>query len=311
MPVSAMRFEELLRHDAGHGAHAAHAPEVKGFDFNGGLLSTAGHGRTDNLPINIPAGSYVLPADIVSAIGQGNTLAGAHAIEEAVSGAPYHADGGPYGAAGPDITRGHGAPGGEFQHMPAPPPAMAPGAGTTTTETRPGHASGGRVKPRIYGAGIMIATDDRVPRVLFIRRSGANGDHAGEWCFPGGHIERGETPEDAARRETDEEIGARLTGLIEPWTRRVADGVDFTTFRAIVAAPFRPKLNAEHSSWTWAPAPAAPRPLHPGCRIALDKMAATPGGVERVPIIAAGGEYILPPHVVRWLGKGNLDRGHR
>lgn len=33
-------------------------------------------GRTDHLPMNVDSGSYVLPADIVSAMGEGNTMAG-------------------------------------------------------------------------------------------------------------------------------------------------------------------------------------------------------------------------------------------
>jgi phage repressor protein C with HTH and peptisase S24 domain len=33
-------------------------------------------GRTDHLPINVPSGSYVIPADIISAFGEGNTSAG-------------------------------------------------------------------------------------------------------------------------------------------------------------------------------------------------------------------------------------------
>ena len=33
-------------------------------------------GRTDHLPVNLSSGSYVLPADIVSAAGEGNTSAG-------------------------------------------------------------------------------------------------------------------------------------------------------------------------------------------------------------------------------------------
>ena len=33
-------------------------------------------GRTDHLPINVPSGSYVIPADIISAMGEGNTMAG-------------------------------------------------------------------------------------------------------------------------------------------------------------------------------------------------------------------------------------------
>lgn len=33
-------------------------------------------GRTDHLPINVPSGSYVIPADIVSGMGEGNSMAG-------------------------------------------------------------------------------------------------------------------------------------------------------------------------------------------------------------------------------------------
>jgi len=33
-------------------------------------------GRTDHLPMHVPSGSYVVPADIISAMGEGNTMAG-------------------------------------------------------------------------------------------------------------------------------------------------------------------------------------------------------------------------------------------
>jgi hypothetical protein len=33
-------------------------------------------GRTDHLPIHVPEGSYVIPADIISGMGEGNTAAG-------------------------------------------------------------------------------------------------------------------------------------------------------------------------------------------------------------------------------------------
>ncbi len=33
-------------------------------------------GRTDHLPVNVQAGSYVLTADTVSGVGEGNTIAG-------------------------------------------------------------------------------------------------------------------------------------------------------------------------------------------------------------------------------------------
>lgn len=41
-----------------------------------GPIHSAVAGRTDHLPIHVPHGAYVLPADIVSGMGQGNTLAG-------------------------------------------------------------------------------------------------------------------------------------------------------------------------------------------------------------------------------------------
>lgn len=41
-----------------------------------GPIHSAVAGRTDHLPINVPSGAYVIPADIVSAMGEGNTMAG-------------------------------------------------------------------------------------------------------------------------------------------------------------------------------------------------------------------------------------------
>lgn len=45
-------------------------------------------------------------------------------------------------------------------------------------------------------------------RVLMIRRRVAEGDLS--WAFPGGVIEQGETPEQAAVRETAEEVGLEV-----------------------------------------------------------------------------------------------------
>lgn len=61
--------------------------EARGMDS--GFLHTAGPGRTDNIPIHPVADSYVLPADVVSGLGSGNSLAGAHAIELALATGPH------------------------------------------------------------------------------------------------------------------------------------------------------------------------------------------------------------------------------
>lgn len=52
----------------------------------GGFLATSGPGRSDNLQIKPHADSYVLPADVVSGMGEGNSLAGAKALEGVFNG---------------------------------------------------------------------------------------------------------------------------------------------------------------------------------------------------------------------------------
>lgn len=83
-----------------------------GDQFTSGLVKDPTPGRTDRLPTSMPADSYVIPADIVSGMGQGNTLAGAKildAIFRAHGGAtPHRAEGGatPAAARVPVIVAG-------------------------------------------------------------------------------------------------------------------------------------------------------------------------------------------------------------
>lgn len=48
----------------------------------GGLLHGAAGGRTDTLNRTVPADSYVIPADVVSSLGQGNTASGGLILEQ-------------------------------------------------------------------------------------------------------------------------------------------------------------------------------------------------------------------------------------
>ncbi len=48
------------------------------------------------------------------------------------------------------------------------------------------------------------------PALILTRRSAALRDHAGQWALPGGRIDAGETPEQAALRELAEEVDLRL-----------------------------------------------------------------------------------------------------
>ena len=56
--------------------------------------------------------------------------------------------------------------------------------------------------PRV-GIGVMI--QNKKGEVLLGLRQGSHGN--GEWCFPGGHLEFGETVFETAKREVKEETG--------------------------------------------------------------------------------------------------------
>lgn len=134
-------------------------------------------------------------------------------------------------------------------------------------------------------AGILFLSGDRA---LFLKRA-PNKNHSNEWCLPGGKLKKDELPEDAAIRESTEELGAGVTkGKIESMpvehTRSQQDGVDFTTFRQHVSEEFSPNLKAlyrAHTGYAWAPVGSPPEPLHPSVRIALDRLAMDELGVAR------------------------------
>lgn len=62
-----------------------------------GPIHSAVAGRTDHLPMHVASGSYVIPADIISAMGEGNTSAGFKQMKRIFDGAPYSGAKGPYG----------------------------------------------------------------------------------------------------------------------------------------------------------------------------------------------------------------------
>ena len=59
-----------------------------------GLVPGEGMGRADTVPASVPRGSYVLPADVVSGLGQGSTAAGAARLGGALRSLPRFARGG-------------------------------------------------------------------------------------------------------------------------------------------------------------------------------------------------------------------------
>lgn len=109
---------------------------------------------------------------------------------------------------------------------------------------------------------------------LFVKR-GSQGDHAGEWAFPAGGVEEGESFDQAARREALEETGFAPKRLRHITTTLTDDGSQCAIFVSGVEEPFTPRLNAESSDSVWAPIGGPPSPLHPGTAEALRSIAFT------------------------------------
>ena len=54
-----------------------------------GLVMSPVAGRSDHIPMGLGSNSYVIPADVISGIGQGNTIAGGHAFDAMLHKGPY------------------------------------------------------------------------------------------------------------------------------------------------------------------------------------------------------------------------------
>ncbi len=60
-------------------------------------------------------------------------------------------------------------------------------------------------------AVIASLVENGSPAFLVTKRAPRLRGHAGQWAFPGGRLEAGETPLEAALRETHEEVGLKLS----------------------------------------------------------------------------------------------------
>ncbi len=106
-----------------------------------GLLASPVAGRTDQLAVSPASGSYVVPADVVSGLGEGNTLAGANVVQRMLE-------------TGPHGTRMPRGPGREMG-PPHPPPAYREGQSGMASGGEVAHLATGGMSPAVtsYMAG--------------------------------------------------------------------------------------------------------------------------------------------------------------
>lgn len=130
------------------------------------------------------------------------------------------------------------------------------------------HCSDGRARWGRFGAAgvVFVFQGEAGPEVMLQLRS-TMAHEGGTWSCPGGAIDRGETPFEAAMRESAEEVGVPP----EPWRvlgeHVFAPADDWTYTTAVVEVPerFGASLNFETTDVRWVPVPAVEQmELHPG-----------------------------------------------
>lgn len=95
--------------------------------------------------------------------------------------------------------------------------------------------------------GAVVIILDRDNKVLILKRPKWVQWGSSQWAFPGGKLEEGENPEEAAIRETREETSLKINNLqrftatddvpvISYWTRSYQGEI---------------KIDHEHDEWTW------------------------------------------------------------
>ncbi|MDG7010254.1 MAG: NUDIX domain-containing protein [Nitrososphaerota archaeon] len=107
----------------------------------------------------------------------------------------------------------------------------------------------------VLGAGTVVHRDGRL---LVVKR--ANDPHRGLWGFPGGRVEAGETPMDAALRETMEEVGleVEIEGIFDVVTY-LPDELGKGMWDQVVLVDYlakpgggRVRINDESTAFRWA-----------------------------------------------------------
>lgn len=121
-------------------------------------------------------------------------------------------------------------------------------------------ASCSNKRPKV-GVGVVIAKNGKV---LLGKRKKSPG--MGTWCFPGGHLEFGETVKEGAIRETKEETRLKIFNLkIGPYTNDIfkKDNKHYITLFVTAQTKGEPQVLEPDKceTWLWFDWDELPKPL--------------------------------------------------
>lgn len=285
-------------------AAALRTARAHGGRVHKGAIHSAVAGRTDHLPMHVASGSYVIPADIISAMGEGNSMAGFKVAKSIFSrdngdvtkGGPYGETGGmPYGMDTPGKATG-GPTGGN------PKAAAAAAAGNKSViANQAASAMYAQQANKQYGTPIPSHLQGIA---LPSNSSGqhSSGQYTGLWdhingggpgaglfpnLFGGGNKGAPASGSQPTGTQTNgpsflNQAAPIIGGMIHPVLGLIGMGI---------------KKNDQGVS---------------GFQNLGNKLGMASGGsADGVPIVAAGGEYVIPPEDVVHIGGGDLDHGHK
>ena len=120
------------------------------------------------------------------------------------------------------------------------------------------------------GSGIAFVCGDQI----LLLKGSSNVGSPGTWAPPGGNVENGETPLDAAIRESDEEIlNVPSRYVITGEYQFKNPSIDYTMYVAHVLRKFKPKLNWENTDSSWVKISQVDKyELHPDFRLGIEKI---------------------------------------
>lgn len=312
-------------------------PDSPAQPFTGPIVHPGG-GRTDDVPIHVPQGSYVLPADIVSHIGEGNSFNGLTILKMMFSPNPWGATAGPQGSQNFPMPRGSGPP------KPVQPrvggfPRFQVGPGVTQNVVRPQMGSDVGLGEARQSGGSVGSIADR-----YISRSGQSAPRApsrltgaasiaDRYISPSGGVPAppaAPAPSSPAYEPTSspgyspqtQQFISRQGGVgqAQAWMQNNYPGgpprdatPQLQTIHSELMRPMTAPQAADRAPVGLQGAEEGMMQGREAGALAGDRYGGPvrQGGQQATPIMASGGEFVIPPREVARRGGGDIGKGHR